>query len=319
MARKTDRSRRSSTFGNPEALEGRQMMAVAQTGFNGNTLIVRTDNAATSVEVRQVGSDIVIKDLTTGRSSNFAASRVGTVEFQGGDGNDRFVNFVRNLPVRAFGNGGNDYLEGYDADDYLDGGSGNDTLKGYGGRDTLIGGSGNDKLYGMDGNDVLRGDSGADRLHGGIGNDFLYGGAGADHLLGEEGDDVLFGGVGEADRLTGGAGKDRFLVNLKSFQEKYYANDWDRIRGHRSYRTVTRVEDAIVDRAREDSVTTFGVNSQSDRDIEASAGGSVNLRQPIPITNLNAAFASLGQQNGPPRDRPHGLQSFADRFSVRLV
>jgi len=301
MARKTDRSRRSSTFGNLEALEGRQMMAVAQTGFNGNTLIVRTDNAATSVEVRQVGSDMVIKDLTTGRSSNFAASSVGTVEFQGGDGNDRFVNFVRNLPVRAFGNGGNDYLEGYDADDYLDGGSGNDTLDG------------------MDGNDVLRGDSGADRLRGGSGNDFLYGGAGADQLLGEEGDDVLFGGVGEADRLTGGAGKDRFLVNLQSFQEKYYANDWDRIRGHRSYRTVTRVEDAIVDRAREDSVTTFGVNSGSDRDIEASAGGSVNLRQPIPITTLNAAFASLGQQNGPPRDRPHGLQSFADRFSVSLV
>lgn len=319
MGRKTDRSRRSRTFGNIEALEGRQMMAVAQTGFNGNTLIVRADNAATSVEVRKVGSDIVIQDLTTGLSSKFAASRVGTVEFQGGDGNDRFVNYVRSLPVRAFGNGGNDYLEGYDANDYLDGGSGNDTLKGYGGHDTLIGGSQSDTLEGMDGNDVLRGDSGADKLYGGIGNDFLYGGAGADQLFGGEGDDVLFGGVGEADRLTGGAGKDRFLVNLESFQEKYYANDWDRIRGHRSYRTVTRVEDGIVDRAREDSVTTFGAGTRSDRDIEVSAGGSVNLRQPIPITTLNAAFASLGQQTRPTRQHQQGVQSFSDRFFVSLV
>jgi hypothetical protein len=118
-------------------------------------------------------------------------------------------------------------------------------------------------------------------------------------LFGGDGDDVLFGGVGEADRLTGGAGKDRFLVNVETIREKYYANDWDKIRGHRSYRTVTRVEDAIVDRAREDSVTTFGAGVRSDRDIEASAGGSVQLRQPTPITTLHAAFASLGQQARP--------------------
>ncbi|MFM8497914.1 MAG: calcium-binding protein [Planctomycetia bacterium] len=274
MARKTDRSRRPSPFGNLEALEGRQMMAVAQTGFNGNTLTVKTDNAATNVEVHQLGSDIVIHDLTTGRSSKFAASSVGTVEFQGGSGNDRFVNNVSTLPVRAFGGGGNDYLQGSNAADYLDGGEGHDTLKG------------------MGGNDVLQGGSGADRLFGGTENDFLYGGAGADELFGGDGDDVLFGGVGEADRLTGGAGRDRFLTNLDTIREKYYASLRDQALGHRSYRTVQRYLDVITDWAREDVRIRYKAG-MSDRDIEAADTAN---RPAIPLAPLHAAFASLSQQ-----------------------
>lgn len=205
MSRKTNRIRRSSQLGDLEVLEGRQMMAVTQAGFNGNTLIVKTDDAATSVEVRRVGSDIVIRDITTSRSWNFAASRVGTVEFQGGAGNDRFVNNVENLSTRAFGNAGNDYLEGYNAVDIFVGGDGDDVLVGYGGNDQLWGGNGNDVIRGGNGDDQLMGDDGDDHLNGQAGNDQLWGGNGNDVLV------TIDSGTG--DTLVGNAGLDTFWVD----------------------------------------------------------------------------------------------------------
>ena len=325
MSRKIDRDTNASLRNNQlrdlETLEDRKLMSVSQTWFTGSTLCVKTDDAATSVEIRQVGTDIQVKDVTTSRSWNFAANRVGTLEFHGGGGNDRFVNNVFSLPVRAFGNGGNDYLEGYSVADYLDGGSGNDTLKGFGGNDTLIGGSGNDTLYGMNGDDVLRGDSGSDQLYGGAGDDSLYGGAGADKLFGEDGDDGLFGGVGDSDRLTGGAGEDRFLVNLQEIRERYWANDWDKIRGHRSYRTVTRIEDVVADRTPGDSVTRFqnlgdttvpmtgfgavrfSAGAWSDSEVESVDGALRNLHQLTGNTRLlktaaggDIVFGRVGNQ-----------------------
>jgi len=101
--RVTKASLRPSQLRDFETLEDRKLMSVSQMWFNGNTLCVKTDDVATSVEVRQFGSDIVIQDLSTARSWNFAASSVGTVEFQGGAGDDRFQNSVMNLPTRAFG------------------------------------------------------------------------------------------------------------------------------------------------------------------------------------------------------------------------
>ena len=202
MSRKTDRIRRSSTLGDPEGLEGRKMMSVSQTWFNGSTLCVKTDNAATSVEVRQVGSNIVIHDLSTARQWSFAASSVGTVEFQGGAGNDRFVNNVMNLPARAFGFGGNDYLAGNEAVDEFVGGDGDDTLVGSGGDDKLWGGNGNDVLLGGNGNDQLIGDDGDDQLNGQAGNDRAWGGDGNDVLV------AIDSGTG--DTLTGNAGIDTF-------------------------------------------------------------------------------------------------------------
>lgn len=56
-------------------------------------------------------------------------------------------------------------------------------------------------------------------LNGGRGNDSVFGGTGSDRLFGDEGDDVLTGadatvgrGVGEIDQLTGGVGRDRFVL-----------------------------------------------------------------------------------------------------------
>ncbi|MFT3955331.1 MAG: calcium-binding protein [Piscinibacter sp.] len=75
---------------------------------------------------------------------------------------------------------------------------------------------------------LMSGGAGADTVSGGEGNDSLLGGAGIDSLLGGNGDDVLYGGANPdylwvpnrplvadtvADRLVGGAGNDRYLVD----------------------------------------------------------------------------------------------------------
>ena len=198
------KSRRTLVFDN---LESRQVLSVSSLWFSGATLVVKTDNAATSVNVSQVGSNAQIQEVSSGRTWSYASSSVGTVEFQGGAGNDRFVDYVYNLPIRAFGSGGNDYLEGWNAADYFDGGDGNDQLVGYGGDDLMFGGPGNDVLLGMDGNDQLVGGDGDDRCDGGVGNDSMWGQNGNDVLLGGDGNDQLVGGDGD-DHLNGGAGSD---------------------------------------------------------------------------------------------------------------
>ncbi|WOH48861.1 calcium-binding protein [Bradyrhizobium sp. sBnM-33] len=92
-------------------------------------------------------------------------------------------------------------------DQILVGGAGNDVLSlgafngfngidAYGeqGDDTLNGNADGNNLFGGVGNDTLRGNSGSDRLWGDAGNDFLFGGSGADDLYGGPGADYMAGG-----------------------------------------------------------------------------------------------------------------------------
>lgn len=215
-----------------EPLEARELMAVTQIWFSGNTLCAKTDNTSTSVELRQSGTEVLVKDISSAKTWKYAASQVGQFEFQGGAGNDRFVNYISNMKVRAWGFGGNDYLEGYNGDDYLDGGDGDDTLVGYGGNDlmyggrgndVLRGGGGNDQLVGQDGHDRLEGDSGNDKAWGGTGNDVLLGGSGDDQLVGEDGDDRLNGQSGN-DKLWGGNGND-ILIAIDNALGDYLQGD----------------------------------------------------------------------------------------------
>lgn len=174
-----------------ESLEQRQVMSVTNPWFSGSMLVVPTDNNATNVELISSGSNLVVRDHSSNRSWTYAASQVSQVEFQGGNGNDRFVNNFYSMSVRAFGGGGNDYLEGYNGNDIFVGGSGNDTLVGYGG---------NDQMWGGDGNDVLLGGNGNDDLMGGAGNDHLNGQADIDRFWGGDGNDVMIaidGNTGE--------------------------------------------------------------------------------------------------------------------------
>jgi Ca2+-binding RTX toxin-like protein len=137
----------------------------------------------------------------------------------GGKGNDKL-----------YGDSGVDHLHGREDNDLLYGGEDDDELWGNSGHDELNGGEGNDKLYGGQNRDTLRGDSGDDRLEGGAGNDQIYGESGDDVIYGGMGNDEIKGGGGtdwisgvdeatsssagayEIDRLSGGGGKDTFIL-----------------------------------------------------------------------------------------------------------
>ena len=91
-----------------------------------------------------------------------------------GDGHDYFdANYGGNQGVNAWGEGGNDKLNGYDADDLLMGGDGKDKIKGYGGNDTINGGVGNDKITCGGGDDYVKPGRGNDKIKLGDGKDTL--------------------------------------------------------------------------------------------------------------------------------------------------
>lgn len=104
----------------------------------------------------------------------------------------------------------------------------NNVLTGTPNNDILQGGNGDNLIQGKNGNDVLLGTLGNDSLYGGNGDDFLSGGQGNDQLFGDSGNDTLYGtsisvndsgtqgaGKGEIDTLTGGKGKDTFVLGGK--------------------------------------------------------------------------------------------------------
>ena len=107
-----------------------------------------------------------------------------------------------------------DYLQGSDANEEFRGGAGNDILRGGGGVDTLHGGVGNDWLNGDAGDDALHGGEGDDWLIGGDGDNILNGGAGVNTLKGDAGDDIIAFFNGGQETATGGAGADKFVINV---------------------------------------------------------------------------------------------------------
>jgi hypothetical protein len=158
------KSSRSSTIQlTVDALEARDMLSISSLWFSGSTLVVKTDNASTSVAVNSSGTNIVISELGTFRTWSYAASLIGKVEFQGGAGNDCFRNDTSKASV-AFGFGGQDVLLGGSSSDELVGGGGKDRLNGRGGSDSLWGGNGDDVLISIDAgvNDYIQGDAGRD-------------------------------------------------------------------------------------------------------------------------------------------------------------
>ncbi len=217
-----------------EALEDRTVLSVTTSALTAGVLTMWSNNAASNVVVSQSGSSIKVYDSTNGFTRIEAG--VTKVQFVGGAGNDRFVNNAYSLSVTAWGQGGDDYLEGYNGNDTLIGGDNNDTLVGYGGNDTMWGGNGNDILKGMAGNDTLNGDGGDDKLVGGDGNDTLYGGDGNDSIIGGAGTDSLYGGNGDdtlvtidggtTDYADGQAGRDTVWED-KNTVRHWYGNSYN--------------------------------------------------------------------------------------------
>ena len=121
--------------------------------------------------------------------NNANTSFTGTADatrIVGGVGND-FLNVGAGLD--AFGEQGNDFINGNDVSN------------------RISGGVGDDQIFAGLGNDFVWGDAGDDFLKGNAGNDVVFGGIGDDRLSGLQDNDTLVGGEG-ADELNGGEGID---------------------------------------------------------------------------------------------------------------
>jgi hypothetical protein len=186
-------------------------------------------------------------DLMYGDSSGQPTFGIEGNDFMdGGNGDDTM--FAGGGGDVVQGGNGSDFLFGEAGDDRLDGGAGDDLISSGEGSDNVFGGDGTDVVFGEAGNDTINadagddvvfGDDGNDRLFGGLGSDEIVGGLGADELIGGGGNDRLFGdagndaifgvdsavaafgfGKGEIDEMTGGRGRDRFVLGQNG--QKYY-------------------------------------------------------------------------------------------------
>jgi hypothetical protein len=143
------------------------------------------------------------------------------------DGNDFFSSIASSLPVRVYGEDGDDVVHAGLGEDYVEGGPGADEIYGGAGDDTLDGGGGDDVLNGLTGDDLLRGAGGSDTLRGQDGNDHLYGSAAEDDLFGGAGDDFLDGG-GSQDVVKGNTGDDTLVGDADNSDELYGEGGADR-------------------------------------------------------------------------------------------
>lgn len=150
---------------------------------------------------------------------------------------------------KIYGYAGRDRLEGGDGPDLLDGGSGADVLIGGSGSDTFVVDNIKDQILDPDPDStvwatigwrmgqsqqrlVLMGDQAisgegnrsSNVIEGNQANNQLYGGGGGDVITGHGGDDQIYGigsqdaslGRGTIDLLTGGDGKDLFVLGVRS-------------------------------------------------------------------------------------------------------
>jgi serralysin len=201
----------------------------------------------------------------------------------GGLGNDT-IN-VGAAP-QAYGDEGNDIINGSIVGARLFGGLGDDTVNGGGGsefifgdagNDSLHGSSGGDEIFGGTGDDGIDGGDGADELLGGEGNDGIFGGfdAVSDLLYGNDGNDTLDGGAGN-DLMSGDAGDDIYVVdNSGDLVSERYGSGVDIVRSSIAFNLAdtAHVFDAI------ENLTLTGALA-----ISGSGNNSANL-----ITGNNAA------------------------------
>lgn len=171
-----------------ERLEQRAMPAVKAVNLSATGILtINSDDNPTQVRLKQIGINYIVEEVGTSKSWSYKAAT--EVVFNGGNGNDTFINAS---PLRV-------------------------TARGYGGNDYLQGGPGNDLLLGGPGNDVFVGGAGDDTLIGGLGNDRIDGGLGDDSI-------VLIDAAFNNDSATGGLGRDSFWVDFKAGKQDYVAD-----------------------------------------------------------------------------------------------
>jgi Ca2+-binding RTX toxin-like protein len=215
--------------------EVRRLLASDLTmSVNNGVLTIDGSSQDDAVYVRYFADNILVRYGVRGiglmQGQQFPASSINSVEFNGFDGDDLFVNNT-DLSSLAYGGSGSDTLRGGSGVDSLYGGSGDDFMMGRDGvddlhgdigNDWLDGGNGDDEVLGWRGNDTLRGGDGNDYLSGFTGNDWMHGGSGDDTLKGHEDNDRLFGGIGNDevfgwlgdDAIYGGPGNDELFGDV---------------------------------------------------------------------------------------------------------
>jgi Ca2+-binding RTX toxin-like protein len=212
------------TSGNDVLVGSSKNDTISGLGGNDNTI----GQAGNDLLLGGLGDDWIIAgsgrdSVDGGAGADQISGQAGNDTLNGNDNNDvifggdneDIINGGRQKD-RLFGDKGNDTIFGGDDNDNINGGDGRDRLFGENGNDNLFGGLGNDLLSGGKGNDRLNGEKNNDTLNGDRGNDYLFGDVGGDLLVGGEGNDTLIGtavaGGSEIDILTGGTGKDLFVL-----------------------------------------------------------------------------------------------------------
>jgi Ca2+-binding RTX toxin-like protein len=246
----------------------------------------------------------------------------GTIQIEGGDGDDNIE--VINTTLAAIVNGGldNDYIATSAGDDIISGGLGNDIIQAgegtntvwgdnqneqlvdAGGFDTITAGAGNDVIYGGGGNDELHPGAGDDYVSGGFGNDLISGFTGNDRLYGGEGDDTISGDVGD-DLLIGNGGNDT-LIGRAGRDVVIGSAGADRINGSEDNDTV--IGRGIIT---EVSTTAGDLNDNSNLNLLLAWSSATPLGLFLPVLgpNDNAVDNIYG---GPGND-----DFYADQLDIR--
>ncbi len=218
-------------------LEPRKLLSASLDGGGSLEIHGTAGDDAIVVEATDIDGQVRVSGVESVEDGSiFDGVRRIRVRLGQGDDGASFVGSFTNergrvMPIRVFGNAGDDDIDGGDARNRIIGGGGDDVLDGGARADVIRGRAGDDVIHGNGGPDRLRGDAGRDTINGNDGNDRLKGGRGDDALYGDDGRDRLAGGAG-TDMLRGGAGDD--WLNGNAGSDDLYGDDGsDDFRGRR--------------------------------------------------------------------------------------
>ncbi|OZA34127.1 MAG: hypothetical protein B7X92_10655 [Novosphingobium sp. 17-62-9] len=212
-----------------------------------------TGSATEFLTYGPIGIVDVISEAIFGSDGNDTLFGGGGIDdIYGGTGNDHitgsdgsvepYYDFDYNLQAgqgdEIYGGTGDDVIAAGGGHDTIYGDDGDDTISGEGGDDKINTGVGTDTVFGGAGNDIVYAydylDQGPDAIYGGEGNDRIEANSTGSQVYGDGGNDVLvsagsvaidwFGGEGDdtfqsmssngaVDTVTGGAGRDRYVLN----------------------------------------------------------------------------------------------------------
>jgi len=201
----------AATVGNVEVVSAHSpiVLFTAGSGHQNSVVVTKSGNTVTiddRVAIKARNGCKAVKGDSTKVTCTITGKHA-EVSVTLGDKNDAVYN-RSGLAMSAWGDSGNDLINGGSRRDVLHGGSGDDHMYGNASADFILGGSGHDRIYAGAGNDTVWAEDGHDIVWAGAGDDIVKGFAGNDDLRGEAGNDALIGGLGK-DRLTathGGSG-----------------------------------------------------------------------------------------------------------------